>query len=332
MAATIICAVALQLLGAVHATGSGGFDALKSLVISRGGRVHEALALQCPAPCGADRGICCTRALSMADVSAEPLIVVPETLEMNGRRALAYLTARVSPTTLARAPLDTLDDGALLVLWLAARRRAEVQDEWTPYVAMLPRKPTCAWLMSDDEADQALARAPAGVLPPPDEVRAELEHARSYVTRVSQGLARDYGAELGFEADDVRWAMAIVSSRAMGGSASPRLVPLLDLLNHHDDASGFVGYDGAADAVRRASGSDSHDAATNTPATWVYDGDDWAWWSFDKRNQPRALAPGDECCANYAVADYSPLEWFINTGFVGAAGGGPAAPSFSGDA
>jgi len=110
------------------------FNALASFVRRAGGSVHASLALADPAPCGA-RGLVAARDVGVDAVSAAPLVVVPASLEMSGRRARAFLEDR-------GAGGDDLDDGSLLVLWLASldgERRRGGDVFWAPYLESLPR-------------------------------------------------------------------------------------------------------------------------------------------------------------------------------------------------
>ena len=111
----------LALLGSSTAFEYGE---LASFVRRHGGRVHRSLALADPAPCGS-RGLVAAQPIPETDARTGPLVVVPASLEMSGRRARAFLEDR-------GAGGDDLDDGSLLVLWLAAldgeRRRAHGVD------------------------------------------------------------------------------------------------------------------------------------------------------------------------------------------------------------
>ena len=315
-------AIATLLLLVTRATAFD-FNALASFVRRAGGSVHASLALADPAPCGA-RGLVAARDVGVDAVSAAPLVVVPASLEMSGRRARAFLEDR-------GAGGDDLDDGSLLVLWLASldgERRRGGDVFWAPYLESLPRDVAAlpnAWaplLAGDAGAFEALLDA----ADPADRGlwRDEARRAAAYAERVANGLAGDFGAALRVDAADVAWALGVVSSRAMGGGAAPKLVPLLDLLNHDAGRSPFTSFDAvaatvetrlAARGVRGGATLGSGRAAVNAKNR-EHDGDDWCYWSFTDDGRPLELKAGDEVMANYKTEDYDALEWFLNAGFV----------------
>ena len=112
----------------------------------------------------------------------------------------------------------------------------------------------------------------------------------------------------------------------MGGADSPRLVPLLDLVNHDAGRAPFTSFDAPAANVavrlearrRRADETTAEFARTGAAAARrAVDGEDWCLWSYDEDHAtPRSLEAGDEVLASYLNADYSRAEWFANTGFV----------------
>ena len=103
-----------------------------------------------------------------------------------------------------------------------------------------------------------------------------------------------------------------------GSAAAPRLVPLLDLVNHDADRAPFTSYDAsAANVAERLEAGGRATRADTERSRRVADGEDWCLWSYDTGHaRPRGLAAGDEVLADYAVEDYDPSEWFANLGFV----------------
>ena len=200
-----------------------------------------------------------------------------------------------------------------MTLFLAHERAKGEESFYSVYVKSLPEEPPCAWCMSDEQLIGAISRY--GALLDTRGWAAEVSRAKEYVEKVSTGMAKDYGEVFGVTPDDLRWAMGIVSSRAMGGAASPTLVPLLDLVNHNAMRHPFTGHDGYADAIRKRSDigemgemsiSDAQSSAT----------DDWAFWSYDKSGATAVpLQGGEELLACY-TDEYSPLDWFLNLGFL----------------
>ena len=110
------------------------YGELASFVRRHGGRVHRSLALADPAPCGS-RGLVAAQPIPETDARTGPLVVVPASLEINAARAR---------TAMANVPgIGELDNGAVVVLWLAAldaeRRRSREDTFWGPYLRSLPQ-------------------------------------------------------------------------------------------------------------------------------------------------------------------------------------------------
>ena len=122
--------ILLLLLGSSTAFEYGE---LASFVRRHGGRVHRSLALADPAPCGSRRSS--AQPIPETDARTGPLVVVPASLEINAARAR---------TAMASVPgIGELDNGAVVVLWLAAldaeRRRSREDTFWGPYLRSLPQ-------------------------------------------------------------------------------------------------------------------------------------------------------------------------------------------------
>ena len=302
------------------------YGELASFVRRHGGRVHRSLALADPAPCGS-RGLVAAQPIPETDARTGPLVVVPASLEINAARARSAL---------ANVPgIGELDNGAVVVLWLAAldaeRRRSREDTFWGPYLRSLPQdilELPNGWapLISGDSAryEALLDAAARGDAAKRETCHQEAERAAAYASRVSHGLARDFGQHTGVDAADLCWALGVVSSRAMGGGENPTLVPLLDLCNHDKAGAPFTSFDtsGARVAARlsarkRRSGDTSSKSARTavTAENWRSDGDDWCLWSW-RSGTARALAAGDEIYADYAPEYIEAGEWFANTGFV----------------
>ena len=302
------------------------FGELSAFVRRQGGRVHRSLAIADPAPCGS-RGVVAAQGIPENDAHTGPLVVVPASLEINAARAR---------NALANVPgIDDIDNVAVVVLWLATldaeRRRAKEDVFWGPYLRSLPQDITelpngWAPLISGDEAryEALLDGAARGDAATREMCNQEANRAAAYASRVSHGLARDFGSSTGVDAADVCWALGIVSSRAMGGSGDPTLVPLLDLCNHDASGAPFTSFDTSGARVatrlsaRKRRAGDASSASARTAVTdenWRSDGDDWCLWSW-RSGDPRALAAGDEIYADYGPEYSEPGEWFANTGFV----------------
>ena len=154
-------------------------------------------------------------------------------------------------------------------------------------------------------------------------LHAELLKASDYADRIANALSRDYGVYIlqninhgrhgknkfqsmaaasssAFSA--IQWALCQVSSRATAGDVeyggALRLVPLMDLVNHDVEADGFH-------EVTKPVDEEEEDFF---PGAFTL--------KSSRHGRPRRLKFGKELMANYNVPNYSPLDWFINVGFV----------------
>ena len=287
------------------------FSELCSFVRQHGGHVDDALRLAAVAPCGA-RGLVAAAPLSAARARAGPLAVVPARCVLDGRAAVSVSSAAVPARVREAAPLDTLDDGALVTLLLARERARGPASFWAPYLASLPAEPPCAWW--GDEAARAAKVAACRACASAGERAAwaaELERAAAYAARVARGMGADYGDALGVDARALEWSLATLSSRSMGGQARPCLVPLLDLVNHDCSWHAFTGHHVDELPTTFVVG------AGPAPIETGLSHGDWAYWAWDADGAtPRPREPGDELYANYLTEGYTPFEWFMNLGYV----------------
>ena len=96
--------------------------------------------------------------------------------------------------------------------------------------------------------------------------------------------------------------------------------------DHHPARAPFTSFDAsAANVATRFSARERKAKRTSAEAArqdvkdenYRADGDDWCYWSWRvDEDAPLGLAAGEEVLASYDVEDYSPSEWFCNTGFV----------------
>lgn len=317
----------------------------EAIVREKNGYVHPDLGFLVPAPCGAARGIgmvgrayheCQTRCMpgtasekkkvfeadnpDHAGASEEPiyrqeevLIKLPLGYQMARAGAMATLTALIPPDVLTKAPLDDLDDAAVLVLYLAHERGLSRASKWLPYIASLPKEPSCGYntKLRSKYLDAIAALSDELEL----EVQGwptELNKAGRYAEKISAGLARDYGTYLktpdGMTAtENLQWALCQVASRGTAGSekhGSLRLLPLMDQINHDATGGGFVELTGA----ERLEDGDFLDAVERDSGMFVL--------RSLRHGRRRALKMGQELTVNYNVPHYSPLDWFISLGFV----------------
>lgn len=256
----------------------------EAIVRENGGYVHYDLGFLVPAPCGASRGIGMVRSIytncqknCMPGIAKEKLAVkgnsnatdhmnthslpttyfmqeevlirIPLSYQMTRKAALDVLLPLIPADAIRKAPLNDLDDAAILVLFLAHERGVGRTSRWLPYIASLPLEPSCGYskLLRPYMLDAINALGEEIGL----DVNGwpeELWKATQYADRIANGLARDYGLYLKTPegittVDNIKWALCQIASRATGGSqkhGALRMVPVLDLINHDANAGGFV--------------------------------------------------------------------------------------------
>lgn len=312
----------------------------EAVVREKGGYVHPDLGILSPAPCGAVRGLgmvrrsyhrCQTECMpGTADekrrakinttasgttfMQEEVLIKAPLAFQMTRTAALETITPLIPPEVQQRASLYELDDAALLTLLLAHERGVGKYSRWLPYIASLPLEPSCGYsknlrpyLLDSINALREELGVDVGGWP------GELLKATQYAERIVNALSQDYGSFLQHpkgvsQLENIEWALCQVASRAIAGSqkhGSLRLIPLVDLINHDNNAAGFV----------ELKGSEKLDSGDFIDS--VLEDDSGAFVVRSRRNGRRkALKVGQELLVNYNVPHYSPLDWFVSVGFV----------------
>eukprot|EP00959_Pyramimonas_sp_CCMP1952_P337205 7061498-Pyramimonas_sp.AAC.1 len=203
-------------------------------------------------------------------------------------------------SVLARAPLHTLDAGALVALLIAHERRKGSASPWWPYLSALPETVSCAWALPVPQyADSGPTlsfvlyseyRRARGI--DTEGWPQELDAAQRYLNAVAQGMCQDYGEYLGITPDDVIWGIGIMSSRGYGGELRPGLVPYIDMVNHNARSTPFIWTD----------------ANLDQQALYAV----WSVWD----DEPRPLQAGDEVYVDYKFEGLGPLDAFMSHGFV----------------
>lgn len=317
----------------------------EAIVREQDGYVHPDLGFLVPAPCGAARGVgmvskayheCQTRChpgiaaekeklkgvenpdyVTNADdpiyKQEEVLIRLPLAFQMTRQGGLAILSELIPPEVLNKTPLEDLDDAAILVLYLSHERGLSRASKWLPYIASLPKEPSCGYsaTMRPQLLDSLIAMS--------DQIGidvqgwpTELVKAERYADTIAAALAKDYGNYLrtppGISpVKNIQWALCQVASRATAGSVkhgSLRLLPLLDQLNHDVTSGGFVELTG----TERLEDGDFLDATELDSGAFVV--------RALRHGRRRALKVGQELTVNYNVPHYTPLDWFLAMGFV----------------
>lgn len=133
----------------------------------------------------------------------------------------------------------------------------------------------------------------------------------------------------------IQWALCTVASRAIQGIESHgqwRLVPILDLINHDEEAAEVVelGADIEIEKNGNYAGGDENESDAYSMKNhqsqnqerekkrWNLDEDDAGAMIVRsmRYDLPNHLKKGQELLINYSIPHYSPLDWFINLGFI----------------
>lgn len=328
------------------------FAVLREAVIrEKGGYVHHDLGILEPAPSGAARGlgmvrnsyhdcqVTCLPGLAEEKIAArkqlenarknnetiqlpgtaiyhqeEVLIRVPLNFQMTRSVALETLSSLVPAEVQkdGKYLLHTLDDAAILVLFLAHERGVGRYSRWLPYIASLPTEPSCGYSRNvrpylldtinalRDELGLTVVGWPA-----------ELEKASRYAEKITEGLTKDFGQYIetaGISTfENIEWALCQVASRATAGNekyGSLRLIPLIDLINHDSHAGGFIELSGKESFEK----GDFVEATEDDAGTFVV--------RSVRHGRRRPLKKGQELLVNYNVPHYTALDWFVSLGFV----------------
>lgn len=246
---------------------------------------------------------------------SEILLRIPIEAQITRKLALDTLTGLILHELPGRQThLEELDDGFVLAVYLAHERGLGQKSRIWPYIATLPPRPTCAlnwgWRQSIVDVVTALSmEMGTDVQGWPNEISKAAEAYEMIVMSLSRQFGDLLATRPGAEdvTENIRWALCHVASRAIAGKDSHgrlRLVPMLDMINH----------DAAADKYMELSGTekleDGHilDADENDAGTFVV--------RSRRHGERKPLKKGQELMANYNVPDYSPLDWFLNMGYI----------------
>jgi len=243
----------------------------------------------------------------------EILMKIPLNFQMTRILALKTLKKVVPNEVNMRAPLQELDDAALLVLLLAHERGLGRASKFEPYIKSLPVTPSCGYAPS--VRAQALDTITTmGVEFDMDVFGwpGELGKASDRAMMIADGLAKDYGQYIetpkGTSAFSViQWALCQVASRATAGSdryGALRMVPIIDMINHDINGGSFIELAGN----ERLENNNIIDATETDRGAFVV--------RSIRHGRRIPLKKGQELLANYNVHDYSPLDWFLSLGFI----------------
>ncbi|KAL9181348.1 hypothetical protein ACHAXT_010153 [Thalassiosira profunda] len=246
---------------------------------------------------------------------SEILLRIPLEAQITRKRALDTLLGLLPSEMNGRSThLEELDDAFVLTLYLAHERGLGKNSPIWPYIATLPHRPTCGlhwgWRQSVVDVVTAMSvEMGTDVQGWPNEITKAAEMSDRIVTTLSTAFV-NAAATSQSKADfteNVRWALCQVSSRAIAGRESHgalRLVPVLDMINHDEAAEKFIEITG----TERMEHGDILDAAEDEAGAFVV--------RSRRHGEKKPLRRGQELMANYNVPAYSPLDWFLNMGYI----------------
>ena len=245
---------------------------------------------------------------------SEILLRIPLEAQITRKSALEALLPMVPH---GMNGLEELDDAFVIALYLANERGLGSKSRIWPYVATLPPKPTCALNreLRQSVVDVVTAMSVemgTDVLGWPTEIAKAAEMAELIATTLStatahMNLARRHGSPAEDVTDNIRWALCQVASRAIAGQSahgSLRLVPVMDMINHDAAAGKFKELTGE----EKLDNGSFLDADENHAGTFVV--------TSRRHGERKPLKRGQELMADYNVPNYSPLDWFINMGYI----------------
>jgi len=246
---------------------------------------------------------------------SEILLCIPLEAQITRKTALETLLGLLPSEQNGRSSnLEELDDAFVLALYLAHERGLGVNSRIWPYIATLPLRPTCAlhWGWKQSVVDVVTAMSVemgTDVQGWPNEISKAAELSERIVVTLARTLGDMLATRQGVEdvTENIRWALCQVASRAVAGRenhGSLRLVPMMDMINH-DEAAGMF---------EEILGNE-----TMEDGSFINAGEDDAGMFVvrsQRNGEGKPLKRGQELMANYNVPFYSPLDWFLNMGYI----------------
>ena len=239
---------------------------------------------------------------------------IPLEAQITRTTALNILNPLLPEEFKAMTPLEQLDDAFLLAILLVYEGGLRSRSRFWPYIATLPPHPSCAmhraWRQSIVDVLTAHAI----------EMGTDVQGWPNEIAKASEGMDKIVGGMLHFTSffefntamfqshhEALRWALCQVASRAVAGNEEYgrlRLVPMMDLINHDEAADMFIELKGN-ESIQEGHfvGAVKEDAGAFVVRSQRHD-------------RRKVLKKGQELMANYNVPHYSPLDWFINMGYI----------------
>ena len=244
----------------------------------------------------------------------EILIRIPLSFQMTRKVAIATFSDIIPYEVQLSSNMHAFDDSMYLTLLLAHERGVGKFSKWLPYIASLPLEPTCGY--SKSLRPYMLNAIEAYRVEWDVDTNGwgeELYKAYIYAERIIENMKTNFGTYIytppGMTTiENLRWALCQVVSRGIAGSAEHgtlRLVPVVDLINHDADAGGIVEVEGHE---RKADGYFMDAVSEIDNGSFVI--------RSMRHGRLRPLRMGQELMVNYNVPYYTPLDWFVYSGFV----------------
>mmetsp|Transcript_30765 Transcript_30765/g.58386 ORF Transcript_30765/g.58386 Transcript_30765/m.58386 type:complete len:422 (+) Transcript_30765:1375-2640(+) len=246
---------------------------------------------------------------------SEVLLRIPLEAQITRKTALETLLSLLPPEQNGRSThLEELDDAFVLALYLAHERGLGINSRVWPYIATLPLRPTCAlhwgWRQSVVDIVTAMSvEMGTDVQGWPNEISKAAEMAERIAVTLTRASGDTLAKRQGVDdvAENIRWSLCQVASRAVAGReglGSLRLVPVMDMINHDQAASKFEELTGE----EKIEDGSFIDSTENEAGTFIV--------RSRRHGDRKPLRRGQELMANYNVENYSPLDWFLNMGYI----------------
>eukprot|EP00804_Cyclotella_cryptica_P006420 CCRYP_014286-RA/>CCRYP_014286-RA protein AED:0.21 eAED:0.21 QI:786/1/1/1/0.66/0.5/4/1513/525 len=242
------------------------------------------------------------------------LLRIPIEAQITRNTALDIISPLVPDDIKANLPLDELDDAPLLALLLTHETGLGSQSRFWPYIATLPPHPSCAmhraWRQSVVDVLTALSlQMGTDVHGWPNEISKASDSVDIIAANLMGVLSYLEFSSTRFKThhEAFRWSLCQVASRAIAGKEDYgrlRLVPIMDMINHAEEADLFIELTGD----EKVENGFFMDTVEEDAGAFVV--------RSQRHGRRKVLKKGQELMANYNVPHYSPLDWFINMGYV----------------
>ena len=217
---------------------------MRHWITENGGFIHESLRITSPAPCGSSRGITAVQPITLDEMEASPLIVIPKSLHIDNIRAMAIIAVAMGMGSQVEIELVQVQ---LVALALSIERSKNAESQFYPYLASLPSSPPCPWYhVRPSDTDEAIGnmierdvkhlqldwiREKEKWIQAVRRSRQQYESLADEILNLLASTSSNNPLQL-IEKDELLWSMAQVVSRSLGSGGASGLVPYCDLLNH----------------------------------------------------------------------------------------------------